>query len=168
MRAPAFCRGGYPEALAAPLGVSVPTIGRSMTILRVALRKRLLYLDFMNATKRKNPAAVALGRLGGRAGAGAVKRRGGSDYYRHLVAKRKDRGKMRHRHLNHQEFTLAAIDDIISRGSMAAWKALREAMGEPEIREKILRVCAAHASDPAAQRHHFWRIYAQAHRKAAA
>ncbi len=74
---------------------------------------------------------------------------------------------MRHRHLNHQDYTLAAIDDLIGRGSMKSWEALREAMQQPEIREKILRVCAAHESDPAAQRHHFWKRYAQARKTAA-
>ncbi len=68
---------------------------------------------------------------------------------------------MRHRHLNHQDYTLAAIDDIIGRGSMDAWAALRGVMRQTGIREKILHVCAAHASDPTAQRYCFWKHYAQ-------
>lgn len=69
---------------------------------------------------------------------------------------------MRHRHLNHQDFTLAAIDDIISNGQRGAWERLRLAMRrQAGIREKILKVCNARAHDPSAQRHHFWRQYAQ-------
>jgi hypothetical protein len=33
--------------------------------------------------------------------------------------------------------------------------------------EKILRVSLAHAQDPYAQRHHFWRQYAEQHLKSA-
>ncbi|MBI4625931.1 MAG: hypothetical protein HY736_22260 [Verrucomicrobia bacterium] len=74
---------------------------------------------------------------------------------------------MRHRHLNHQDFTLAAIDDIIGRGQRPAWEALRSALIlQPEIREKVLRVCAAHIADPAAQRYHFWNCYARARQEA--
>ena len=75
---------------------------------------------------------------------------------------------MRHRHLNHQDFTLAAIDDIIGRGGWPAWEALRSAVRlQPEIRAKVLRVCAARLADPAAQRHHFWNLYARARQTAA-
>jgi hypothetical protein len=83
-----------------------------------------------------------------------------------MVALRKDRQAlstgMRHRHLGHQDFTLAAIDDIISNGRRAAWERLRLALlKEPGIREKILKVCDAQVHEPSAQRHHFWRQYAQ-------
>jgi hypothetical protein len=126
----------------------------------------------MKKVGHKNPAAVALGARGGRAGLGAAKRRGDPDYYRRLVARRKDRrdGKtaMRHRHLNHQDFTLAAIDDIIGRGQLPAWEALRSALVlQTDIREKVLRVCEAHIADPAAQRYHFWIHYARARQAAA-
>ena len=48
---------------------------------------------------------------------------------------------MEHRHLNHGRFTLAAIDDVISRGKMQDWFALRiAARAEPEVREDIARV----------------------------
>ena len=111
-------------------------------------------------------SAAAHGSRGGRAGVGAAKRRGDSDFYRRLVALRKDRRAastgMRHRHLTHQEFTLAAIDDIISNGRREAWERLRLALlRDAGIRDKILRVCNARANEPSAQRYYFWRYYAQ-------
>jgi hypothetical protein len=69
---------------------------------------------------------------------------------------------MRHRHLNHQDYTLAAIDDVISNGGRAAWERLRLALlGDPGIREKVRRVCVARIDDPSAQRHRFWSHYAE-------
>lgn len=69
---------------------------------------------------------------------------------------------MRHRHLTHQAYTLAAIDDIIARGKRQDWAELRTALlADPLIREKVLRVCAAHIADPYAQRYHFWKHYAE-------
>jgi len=126
----------------------------------------------MKASECKDPAAVALGFRGGKAGTGVAKRRGDAEYYRRLVSQRGDRkarkGVMTHRHLNHQDFTLAAIDDVIGRGQRPAWEALRLAVLErPEIQAKVLRVCAAHCADPYAQRYHFWKHYAQAHRPVA-
>lgn len=74
---------------------------------------------------------------------------------------------MTHRHLNHCRFTLAAIDDVIDRGKRDAWALLLAAVdASPEIRNRVLRVCAAHISDGYAQRYHFWNIYAS--RKATA
>jgi hypothetical protein len=67
---------------------------------------------------------------------------------------------MLHRHLNHSEWTLAAIDDVIARGKLDDWKELRDAAaGRTDIRERILRVAEPHLSDPYAQRYHFWNIY---------
>jgi hypothetical protein len=64
------------------------------------------------------------------------------------------------RHLNHSEWTLAAIDDVIARGRMDDWKQLRDAAtNQLEIRERILRVSKPHLSDPYAQRYHFWNLY---------
>jgi len=122
----------------------------------------------MSLRKARNSAAAALGARGGAAGTGAAKRRGNADYYRRLVMRRRDRqpgtSAMEHRHLNHSDFSLAAIDDIIARGRLAAWEALRQALHrQPEVRDKVLRICAAHTSDPYAQRYHFWNRYAQAH-----
>lgn len=72
---------------------------------------------------------------------------------------------MLHRHLNHQRFTLAAIDDVISRGRWQDWADLRLAvLADRTLLEKVERVCHAHTSDPYAQRHHFWMHYVNAHR----
>ena len=69
---------------------------------------------------------------------------------------------MKHRHLTHEEFTLAAIDDVIARGKRADWAELRLAMlADDAIRRNILRICAAHVIDPYAQRYHFWKHYAE-------
>jgi len=67
---------------------------------------------------------------------------------------------MLHRHLNHPDWTLAAIDDVIARGRLDDWKELRDAAeSRTEIRERILRVSKPHLSDPYAQRYHFWNFY---------
>jgi hypothetical protein len=71
---------------------------------------------------------------------------------------------MRHRHLTHEQYTLAAIDDVIERGNRRDWAELRQAaLHERGIFEKVLRVCEARVSDPYAQRYHFWKLYAQRH-----
>ena len=69
---------------------------------------------------------------------------------------------MWHRHLTHQQFTLAAIDDIIARGKRQDWAELRKAaLANRTILEKILRVCQAHVADSYVQRYHFWKAYAE-------
>lgn len=71
---------------------------------------------------------------------------------------------MLHRHLNHQDFTLAAIDDVIDRGRRQDWAELRRAaLADRVVMEKVCRVCAAHVQDPYAQRYHFWKRYADRH-----
>jgi hypothetical protein len=71
---------------------------------------------------------------------------------------------MLHRHLNHSEFTLAAIDDVISRGKRRDWAELRRAaLGHRSVLEKVMQVCLAHVDDPYAQRYHFWKHYAERH-----
>jgi hypothetical protein len=67
---------------------------------------------------------------------------------------------MLHRHLNHSEWTLAAVDEVIPRGRLDDWKQLRDAATKSaETRARILRVCAAHRADPYAQRYDFWDLY---------
>jgi hypothetical protein len=68
---------------------------------------------------------------------------------------------MKHRHLNHRSLTLAAIDNIIERGGRADWIVLRDqTVLDKEVRNKVLKICDAHACDPYAQRYHLWRHYA--------
>jgi hypothetical protein len=75
---------------------------------------------------------------------------------------------MVHRHLNHEEYTLAAIDDVIARGKRRDWAELRmAALSDRNVMEKVLRVCIAQVQSPYAQRHHFWRHYAEQHLKLA-
>jgi hypothetical protein len=73
-----------------------------------------------------------------------------------------------HRHLNHEQYTLASLDDVIERGKRSDWAQLRSvALADRNLMEKILRVTLAHAQDPYAQRYHFWRHYAEQHLGAA-
>lgn len=75
---------------------------------------------------------------------------------------------MLHRHLSHERFTLAAIDDVIIRGRWRDWAELRQAaLADSAVLEKIAQVCRAHLDDPYAQRHHFWMHYVKAHRDTA-
>ena len=68
--------------------------------------------------------------------------------------------RMRHRHLNHSDWTLAAVDDAIARGRMDDWKALRDAQSQNDgVRARILQVCQTRLSDRYAQRYHFWDLY---------
>jgi hypothetical protein len=53
---------------------------------------------------------------------------------------------MKHRHLNEAGFTLAAIEDILERGTVPDWAPLvREIQADPfgVVAEKTLRICAA-------------------------
>lgn len=71
---------------------------------------------------------------------------------------------MLHRHLNHEQFTLAAIDDIIARGKRRDWAELRRAaLADRTVMKKIVRVCRANCDDPYAQRYHFWKHYVENH-----
>ncbi len=71
---------------------------------------------------------------------------------------------MIHRHLNHQELTLAGIDDVIARGKRKDWEELRLAvLGNPAFLEKVQQVCRPRICDPYAQRYHFWMHYAEEH-----
>jgi hypothetical protein len=71
---------------------------------------------------------------------------------------------MKHRHLNHQSTTLAAMDDIITRGNWQDWQQLRgQVLEQPQLLDKLIALCKARATEPSAQRHHFWLNYAKAH-----
>jgi hypothetical protein len=71
---------------------------------------------------------------------------------------------MFHRHLNHEQFSLAAIDDVIGRGKRQDWAQLRRAaLDDRVLMQKVLHVCEAHVKDPFAQRYHFWKQYAARH-----
>ncbi|MBU2852959.1 hypothetical protein [Acidithiobacillus ferriphilus] len=71
---------------------------------------------------------------------------------------------MQHRHLNHQQFTLAAIDDIIARGGLEDWRDLRIAvLSDKAIMDKVKRIADSRTNDPYAQRYFFWKHYAEAH-----
>ena len=71
---------------------------------------------------------------------------------------------MTHRHLvDSGKLSAAAIDDVIDRGGRQEWLELaRRARGDARVMENIARICAAHVSDPYAQRYHFWNHYARA------
>lgn len=69
---------------------------------------------------------------------------------------------MLHRHLNHQDLTLAAIDDIISRGRLADWAELRHAvLSDDAVLKKVEKICRNRVADPYAQRYHFWMNYVE-------
>jgi hypothetical protein len=51
---------------------------------------------------------------------------------------------MRHRHLNHEQYTLAAIDDTIQRGKREDWAHLRRAALAPFLIGERLLSAAAH------------------------
>jgi hypothetical protein len=71
---------------------------------------------------------------------------------------------MQHRHLNHQRFTLAAIDDVISRGRWVDWAEMRQAaLKDRAMCQDIQHICRARISDPYAQRYHFWMNYVKDH-----
>ena len=72
---------------------------------------------------------------------------------------------MLHRHLNHQGYTPAAIDDVISRGKWLDWAELRAAvLQDRALLDDVERICRAHIADPYAQRYHFWLHYPEDHR----
>jgi hypothetical protein len=69
---------------------------------------------------------------------------------------------MVHRHLNHGNYTLAAIDDLIARGKRQDWAEMRRAaLADRGLMEKVRRIAAARGQDPYAQRYRFWRRYAE-------
>ena len=75
---------------------------------------------------------------------------------------------MLHRHLNHEEYTLAAIDDVIERGKRKDRAELRAAaLKDRAIMERVFHIADVRARDPYDQRYQFWRQYAERHLRAA-
>ena len=71
---------------------------------------------------------------------------------------------MIHRHLNHQNLTAPAIDDIIARGGIRDWAELRKSvLLEKPLMEKVHIICLAHNDDPHLQRYRFWMHYVKKH-----
>jgi hypothetical protein len=75
---------------------------------------------------------------------------------------------MLHRHLDHSDFTLAALDDLIERGRREDWRELlRIIYANPygEVAQKVLRLCAARPTRTSAfvfwERYVTWRRTAQ-------
>lgn len=65
---------------------------------------------------------------------------------------------MDHRHLDTPGFTLAAIDDIIGRGSLRDWVELDvAASSDAGIMEKVRTVVTARSGDESSINHDFWR-----------
>ena len=74
---------------------------------------------------------------------------------------------MQHRHLNHEDFTPAAVDDIITRGRWQDWADMRAAvLADRALMKVVERVCQHYIGDPYAQRHHFWMNYVRQHQNA--
>jgi hypothetical protein len=70
---------------------------------------------------------------------------------------------MVHRHLCHEDYTIAAIDDVIARGKKIDWMELQqEFLARPsELKDKILAACRGHSTDPYEQRFRLWKVYAE-------
>ena len=70
---------------------------------------------------------------------------------------------MKHRHLDHEELTAAAIDDIIERGGRDAWAELCVAVLRDEsVRERTYRIATLRTErDSRAQRFSFWKHYVE-------
>ena len=68
-----------------------------------------------------------------------------------------------HRHLNHEEMTIAAIDDIIGRGKREDWIDLRRRfLASPnDLKSRIIAACQGHLDDPYEQRYRLWKLYAE-------
>jgi hypothetical protein len=68
---------------------------------------------------------------------------------------------MRHKHIKPvDEFSLAAIDDIIARGGAEDWAKLHRAVKEsPEIREKVNQVALERLVNPYTIRYYFWHRF---------
>lgn len=70
---------------------------------------------------------------------------------------------MQHRHLNHNEYTLAAIDDIIQNGTPKDWVELKNAIDKDKsLLEKIEKICQHNIGGEYSQhRYYFWKNYVE-------
>jgi len=75
---------------------------------------------------------------------------------------------MLHRHIQPNSWSPTAIDDVIERGSLADWYALRAAaLADERVMARIEHIARRRAEDPYAQRFHFWKRYAESRRAVA-
>ena len=73
---------------------------------------------------------------------------------------------MQHRHLINVDYSLASIDDIISRGLWQDWVDLyKQAKVNDLILGRIEHICRHHIVDPYAQRYFFWLNYVKSCQK---
>ena len=69
---------------------------------------------------------------------------------------------MVHHHINPSSLSLAAIDDVICRGSWQDWVDLRgRGLASSVVLERVQRICRPHLANGYAQRYHFWMNHAQ-------
>ncbi len=68
---------------------------------------------------------------------------------------------MEHRHLEHNDLTLAAIDDIIERGARSAWAELGRAVENDLVIRARTQYIANNRTrvNPLNQRFAFWKHY---------
>lgn len=71
---------------------------------------------------------------------------------------------MQHRHIAPTTLTAAAIDDIIARGAMADWIALRDRVrADPALARRTASLASAAMEDEGDIRRRFWADYASRH-----
>ncbi len=70
---------------------------------------------------------------------------------------------MEHRHLNHNLYTLAAIDNIIQNGKPKDWVELKIAIdNDKSLLEKIEKICQQNiGKEYFQQRYFFWKNYVE-------
>lgn len=69
---------------------------------------------------------------------------------------------MQHRHLNTREYSLAAIDDIITRGNMCDWIEMRDALQQcPALADDVRKVCThgVQMEEADTMRYAFWLVF---------
>ena len=76
---------------------------------------------------------------------------------------------MNHRHLNHNLYSLAAIESVITRGQWKDWADMRRAiLADHSLLDKVERICQHYLTYPPQReldfyfcklRYHFWSNY---------